>query len=57
MEVQTVVSGSAGKRWVLHWETLGRNRDQPRDVAPPPTELRLFELPAADASDAERVGS
>jgi putative BNR repeat neuraminidase len=57
MEVQTIVTRAAGRRWVLRWETLGRNRDLPRSVAPPPTELRLIELPDADISDAGRVGS
>ncbi len=45
MEVQSLVTRGDGRRWLLRWETLGRNRDQPRDVAPPPTELRLYELP------------
>jgi hypothetical protein len=42
---------------MLRWETLGRNRDRPRDAAPPPTELRLYEMPDTDLSDAARVGS
>ena len=29
-------------RYVLRWETLGSNRDRPRDEAPPPSELRLY---------------
>lgn len=57
MEVQSLGASAEGKRWVLRWETLGRNRDQPRDAAPPPTELRLYELPDAEISDAARVGS
>jgi hypothetical protein len=57
MEVQTLVTRGEGRRWVLRWETLGRNRDQPRAEAPPPTELRLYELPDAETSDASRVGS
>jgi hypothetical protein len=57
LEVQSAVSRADGKRWVLRWETLGRNRDLPRDVAPPPTELRLYELPDAEQNDAVRVGS
>ena len=57
LEVQTIVSRAAGRRWVLRWETLQRNRDLPRDVAPPPTELRLIELPDGDVGDAGRVGS
>jgi len=56
-EVQTVVSRDRGRRHVLRWETLPRNRDQPRAAAPPPTELRLFELPDTDAGTAARVGS
>ncbi len=57
MEVQTLSARAGGKRWVLRWETLGRNRDKPRDFTPPPTELRLYELPDADTSGAVRVGS
>lgn len=57
MEVQTTVSRDQGRRWVLRWETLPRNRDQPRDAAPPSTALRLYELPDADTSGAMRVGS
>jgi hypothetical protein len=33
-----------GVRWILRWETLGRNRDHPREVIPPPAELRLYEI-------------
>ncbi len=57
MEVQTVVSRADGRRWVLRWETLPRNRDLPRESAPPPTELRLYEFPDTDAASAARVGS
>ena len=57
MEVQTLTSRAAGRRWVLLWETLGRNRDKPRESAPPPTELRLYELPDTDTSSATSVGS
>jgi hypothetical protein len=57
MEVQTVVARANGRRWVLRWETLPRNRDLPREAAPPPTELRLYELPDTDAASAARVGS
>ena len=57
MEVQMLVARAAGRRWVLRWETLGRNRDLPRDSAPPPTELRLLELPDAATTEAKRVGS
>jgi hypothetical protein len=56
-EVQTVVSRDHGRRYVLRWETLPRNRDLPRDSAPPPAELRLYELPDTDAGTAARVGS
>ena len=37
-------SESEGVRWILRWETLGQNRDHPREVIPPPTELRLYEI-------------
>ena len=57
MEVQTAVSRLDGRRWVLRWETLPRNRDQPRPSAPPPSELRLYELPDADTGGATRIGS
>ena len=57
MEVQTLIVRGEGHRWLLRWETLGRNRDQPRATVPPPTELRLFALPDAETSDASRVGS
>ena len=57
MEVQSLDSRAEDKRWVLRWETLGRNRDLPRDSAPPPTELKLYEFPDAETSDAVRVGS
>jgi hypothetical protein len=57
LEVQSLTSRAEGKRWVLRWETLGRNRDRPRASAPPPSELRLYELPDADTSQAAHVGS
>lgn len=57
MEMQSVDARSAGRRWVLRWETLGRNRDKPRKVAPPPTELRLYELSGGDIATDERIGS
>jgi hypothetical protein len=28
--------------YMLRWETLPSNRDEPRDVIPPPTKLRLY---------------
>jgi hypothetical protein len=57
MEVQTVVSRADNRRWVLRWETLPRNRDRPRDAVPPPSELRLYEMPDNDTAGATRVGS
>lgn len=57
LEVQTAVSRLEGRRWVLRWETLPRNRDRPRPVAPPPSALRLYELPDADTGAATRIGS
>ncbi len=56
-EVQTVVARDQGRRYVLRWETLPRNRDLPRDSAPPPTELRLYELPDTETDEPTRVGS
>ena len=50
------VNGSA-RHWMLRWETLPRNRDEPRAVAPQPTELRLYDVPDADTGTATRVGS
>ncbi len=35
----------ARNRYALRWETLPVNRDRPRAESPPPTELRLYELP------------
>lgn len=52
MEVQMLTARAGGKRWVLRWETLGRNRDKPRDFVPPPSELRLYELPEVDGAAA-----
>lgn len=57
MEVQTAVSREGGRRYVLRWETLPRNRDLPRSEAPPPSELRLYELPDGETAGAARVGS
>lgn len=57
LEVQTAVSRHAGRRWVLRWETLPRNRDLPRSEAPPATALKLYELPDIDTGGAQRVGS
>ena len=33
-----------GERYLLRWETLDRNRDQPREEIPPPNELWLYIL-------------
>ena len=35
-------------RYLLRWETLGANRDQPRDEIPPPSALRLYALANED---------
>ncbi len=37
-------SGQVGRRYVLRWETLGVHRDRPREVAPPPSVLRVYRL-------------
>ncbi|MEK7409013.1 MAG: BNR repeat-containing protein [Acidobacteriota bacterium] len=38
-------AGSSGARYVLRWETLGPNRDRPREgPLPPPSMLRVYEL-------------
>lgn len=37
-------SGEPGVRYVLRWETLGPNRDRPRDRAPEPGMLTLYKL-------------
>ena len=37
-------SGESGVRYVLRWETLGPNRDHPREVTPPASRLRLYKL-------------
>jgi hypothetical protein len=52
MEAQTLLAG----RWALRWETLPRNRDLPRETIPPPSELRLYELPAGSAASKEQRG-
>lgn len=57
MEIQTLAVRDQGRRWVLRWETLGRNRDKPRDVAPPPTELMLYEVKDSETSTAKSIGS
>ena len=35
-------------RYLLRWETLSANRDQPRDEIPPPSQLQLYALGAGD---------
>ena len=38
-------SGEPGVRYVLRWETLGQNRDRPREgPVPPPSMLKLYKL-------------
>ncbi|MDI6827915.1 MAG: hypothetical protein QME62_05450, partial [Armatimonadota bacterium] len=37
-------SGEPGVRYQLRWETLGVNRDRPRENPPPPTILKLFRI-------------
>ncbi len=47
MEIHTArgrIVGATTERHVLVWETLPRNRDQPRDETPPPSLLRLHIL-------------
>lgn len=56
-EVQTVLSRDSGRLWILRWETLPHNRDLPRDSAPPPSSLRVIEVPDTDTSRAARIGS
>lgn len=57
LEVQTISERAAGRLWVLRWETLPRNRDLPRDRVPPPSRLRVIELPDREIGRALRVGS
>jgi hypothetical protein len=35
-------SPDADVTYLLRWETLESNRDEPRAVIPPPSELRLY---------------
>jgi len=48
MQVRTArdLAGSPqpGVDYVLRWETLGVNRDRPRDKVPPPSMLRVYKL-------------
>lgn len=57
LEVNLQVSRIDGVCHVLRWETLPRNRDLPRTEFPPPTELRLFEMPDTGAEILLPVGS
>jgi hypothetical protein len=57
MEVQSLASSYEGRRYLLRWETLPRNRDRPRDEAPPPSTLRIYEEPDGERADAARIGS
>ena len=57
MEVQTMVSHYGSKLYVLRWETLPRNRDEPRAQVPPASELRVYEMPDADVNNARQIGS
>jgi hypothetical protein len=47
LQVQSVTAQSEGRRWLLRWETMGVNRDLANRDVPPPSELRLYELPEA----------
>lgn len=55
MEVQSISARHGGRRYVLRWETLPRNRDRPRASAPAPTELRLYELADGEGASATPV--
>ncbi len=57
MEVQTLVSHDQRKLYVLRWETLPRNRDEPRAAVPPASELRVYEMPDVDVNNAGQIGS
>ncbi|MBT3606544.1 MAG: hypothetical protein HOE48_15125 [Candidatus Latescibacteria bacterium] len=52
MNVRTMWARGKGnkpnEKYLLRWETLGPNRDRPRDEAPPPSELHLYTLKTAD---------
>ena len=39
---------NGGSSWVLRWEAMRANRDQPREVIPPPSRLEIVELRIAD---------
>jgi hypothetical protein len=57
MEVSTLLERVGPTCYVLRWETLPRNRDQPRTEAPPPSELRLYEVPDTGGELLRQVGS
>jgi hypothetical protein len=57
MEVSTLVSRAGSTCYVLRWETLPRNRDQPRAEAPPPSELWLYEVPDTGGDLLHQIGS
>jgi hypothetical protein len=57
LEVNLQVNRAGGVCHVLRWETLPRNRDFPRTEFPPPTELRLFEVPDTGGEFLQPVGS
>ncbi|MDE8652277.1 BNR repeat-containing protein [Novosphingobium album (ex Liu et al. 2023)] len=45
MTVQVALASTGqSPRYLLRWETLPYNRDKPRNVAPPPSKLQLFDL-------------
>ncbi|HAA75268.1 TPA: hypothetical protein DCE37_09130 [Candidatus Latescibacteria bacterium] len=49
MGVRTTAGrGDTERKYWLRWETLERNRDQPRDEIPPPSDLVLYEVKAYD---------
>ena len=57
MEVNTLVERAGQACYVLRWETLPRNRDQPRAESPPPGDLRLYEVPDTGGELLHQVGS
>lgn len=42
--LRTATSSYQGRTWVLRWESLPANRDNPGPEFPPSTELRLYEV-------------
>jgi hypothetical protein len=49
LAVRTQISQSGQDRWVIRWETLGANRDLEYRETPPPSELRLYQIPIEGA--------